>query len=73
MTRVHRSRIFRRHVNVCAAETYGELRQGVRRQVGNPAAQATLDGLAWRARGEHSLPRDTVTDTAEPSIRATGV
>lgn len=56
-----------------SAETHGELRQGVRRQVGNPAAQAAPDGVARRDRGEHPLPRDTVAYIAKPSIRAAGV
>lgn len=55
-----------------SAETHGELRQGVRWQVGDPTAQAAPDGVARRLRGEYPLPRDTVPYTAEPSICAAG-
>ena len=54
------------------AETHGELRQGVRREVGTPTAQAAPYGVARRVCGEHPLPGNTVTNTAESALRAAG-
>lgn len=53
-------------------ETDGKLRQGVRRQVGNPAAQAAPHGAARCARGERPLLRDSASHRQESALGAAG-
>ena len=53
-------------------ETDGKLRQGVRRQVGNPAAEVASDGASRRARRQRPLLRDPAAHRQEPSLGATG-